>query len=113
MVHARAAKKSRPSASRSSSTTASSAKDAKKTDAAWPADDQLVANAQGWGVYECVDMVTLKVFFEIMSHGTRFKDDADARTFVKYMASKHSDARAARAETLVFTSKIGTPRKKK
>ena len=114
MASAPAAKKSRPRESRSSTTTASSAKDEKKTADAWSANDQLIANAQGWGVYECVDEKKLNVFFEIMSHGVRFKDDATARLFVNSLSTKHSDTRAAAAIKLVFKSKIGsTTRKKK
>ncbi len=113
MAPVRAAKKSHQNASRSSSTTASSAKAAKKTDVFWLADDQLVANAQGWGVYECVDMKTLKIFFEIMSYGDRFENDYVAREFVNLLSIKGSDTVATRALRLVMASKVGTPRKKK
>lgn len=118
MAPAPVAKKSRPSASRSSSTTASSAKGARKnaesSDVEWRPRDQEDALAQGWEIVECIDEKTTKVFFEVMySIGSRFTTDNAARAFVMNQ-NKAGDELAIRALRLVFRSKAGeTGRKKK
>lgn len=111
MAPAPAAKKSRPRESRSTTTTASSVKGAKKNAAAWLDSEQTVANAQGWAVYECVDEKTLQVFYEVMAFGDRFTDQ-QARAFVDHLSSR-GDKLGMRAHKLVFASKLGQARKKK
>lgn len=114
MARATAAKRSRPNASHSSTTSAQSAK-AKKRNAEnsaedWAATDQAAANLQGWGLYECIDeKAPRKVFFEVMSHGKRFdKKDPDgaARAFVMAQ-NKAGDELAIKAIRAVFRSKAG------
>lgn len=107
-------KKSRPRESRSTTTTASSAKAARKTGASshadsaaeWSARDQEDAAAQGWGVFDCIDMDTRKVFLEMEAVGKRFTNDNKAREFVAVQASA-GDALALRAVRAVFRSKVG------
>jgi len=100
----------RKEGSRSNSTTASSAKAAKKTAAKspddWLEDDQAAALSQGWGVFEVIDGSTHKLFFEIMLHGPRFDNDDCARLFVAERGNK-GDALATKAFRIVFRSKVG------
>ena len=98
---------------RSDTSTARSAK-VKKSAApeAWSPADNDQAELQGWGVYEIVDDGTLKVFFEIQAHGTRFKDDNITRDFVA-SRDKAGDPLAAKAQRVVFRSKAGTKVRKK
>ena len=118
MAPASAAKTSRPRASRSGTTTASSAKAAAKDDAKdgteWSARDQEDARAQGWELVECIDEKTRKIFFEVMyCAGSRFTADGAARAFVMNQ-NKAGDELAIRAMRVVFRSKVGeTGRKKK
>lgn len=113
MATARAARKSRPRASRSDTTTASSAKDAKNEAADWSERDQEAAVAEGWGVFTCIDEKTHKVFLEMQAEGDRFDTDNKAREYIAFK-SKAGDALALRAIRAVFRSKAGaTPKKGK
>lgn len=106
MAPAPVAKKSRPRESRSATTTASSAKAAKNDAPDWSARDQEDAAAQGWGVFDCIDMITRKVFMEMEAVGGRFLNDNQAREFVAFQA-KAGDKLALRAVRAVFRSKVG------
>lgn len=117
MAPAPVAKKSRPSASRSTTSTASSAKAGAKSGASdsvdWRPRDQEDARAQGWELVECIDEKSLKIFFEVMYVDARFASDNLARAFVMEQ-NKAGDELAIRALRLVFRSKAGeTGRKKK
>ena len=72
----------------------------------WLPADQGQANLQGWGVFECLNMGSTKVFYEIQSFGVRFENDNFARLFV---AAQHKagDVLAVRALRAVFRSKAG------
>lgn len=108
MVRVNVAKKSPKRASRSASTTASTAKRVKKEDSLdWSADDQLDAHDEGWGLYECVDEKTRKVFFEIHDYTTEFADASAARRWVMERA-RIGDALAIKAVRIEFTSKTGS-----
>lgn len=106
MATAPAAKKSRQRASRSGTTTASRAKP-EANDAEWSARDQESAQQQGWGVFECIDMSTRKIFFEVQAHGERFAHDGLARSFVMDQ-NKAGEELAIKALRVVFRSKAGT-----
>lgn len=108
MARVPAAKRSRPSESKSGSSTASRAKSDVNED--WRPSDQEAALVQGWGVFDCIDMHSLKHFLVIQHAGKRFgKVDPDkhARTFV-LAQSNTGDALATRAIRAVFRSRIGS-----
>lgn len=111
MARAAAATTSRQRASRTVSTTASGAKRPKKQSqkepvADWSALDQQNAEAQGWGVFECIDESSLKIFFEVQGVGDRFAHDGLARQFVMNQ-NKAGDELAIKALRAVFRSKAG------
>lgn len=117
MARVPAGKKSQPKESRSSSTTASSAKAKKKTadslDVDWAQADQDAAFIQGWGLFEVIDMdKPRKVFYEVQEWGARFENASFARAFV-LKQSNSGDALASKAIRLVFRSKAGFSGKKK
>jgi hypothetical protein len=81
----------------------------------WSPYDQTCAGQQGWGVYECIDSGTVKVFFEILSHGPRFGQtdpDGKARVFVANQ-SKAGDELAIKAIRAVYRSKAGFTSRRK
>lgn len=109
---AHAARKSRQRASSTASTTASTAPRSQKSsndavDSVWSPSDQEAANAQGWGIFECIDEKSLKIFFEAQSHGTRFSSDNEARVFIMNQ-NKAGDSLAIKALGVVFRSKAGS-----
>lgn len=111
MARAAAATTSRQRVSRTASTTASGAKRPRKSQQESTADkwlerDQQDAEAQGWGVFECIDEKTRKIFFEIMGVGDRFAHDGLARQFVMNQ-NKAGDDLAIKALRVSFQSKIG------
>lgn len=115
MARAKAAANPSPKrASRSASSTASHARNAKKPRSGsrdniaddWTPRDQEDALAQGWGVFDCIDMKTKKVFLVLQGEGKRFTNDNDARAFVKTQ-SESGDALATRALRAVFRSMAG------
>lgn len=115
MATVNAAKKSRPSASDSASTTASRARRSRKSGAAGTADPtglddwlprhQAEANEEGWGVFPCIDMKTRLQFVQIFYTDKRFDNDNKAREHVARMA-KDGDALAMRAVRVVFQSRV-------
>jgi hypothetical protein len=111
MASVNAAKKSPRNASRTTSSSASTArpKTSASNDAAefvWTAAEQAMAAAQGWGVYECIDEKSHKIFFEMQSHGPRFVSDNEARAFIMNQ-NKAGDDLAIKAMRIVFRSKVG------
>jgi len=72
----------------------------------WTSRDQERALEQGWGVFDCIDMRTRKVFLILQGVGTRFGNDNEARAFVKAL-SEQGDALATRALRAVFRSMAG------
>lgn len=67
---------------------------------------------EGWGVFEIIDNITQRLFYEVQLHGIRFDDDGCARYFVQERAKK--DPLAQKAIRIVFSSKASIqPRKKK
>jgi len=113
MVRVSVVKKSTRAASTSATSTARSAKASQNAvDTSWSDHEGSESAAQGWGVYECVDEKTTKVFFEIQTFGTRFKHDEAARVHVAGMA-KGGDALALKALRIVFRSKVSDKAKGK
>ena len=77
----------------------------------WTQRNQEDALEQGWGVFECVDEKTRKLFLILQADGPRFKNDNDARVFVKAQ-SEQGDTLATRALRAVFRSMAGRARSK-
>lgn len=102
----------RKNGSSSTTSTASSAKAGAKSAAKrpvdeWTEDDQAEAALQGWGVFDIIDGVSHKLFFEIQLCSARFEQDEHARLFVA-ARDKAGDPLAAKAIRIVFRSKAGT-----
>lgn len=72
----------------------------------WTQNDQTIALAQGWGVFECIDMRSKKVFMQIMREGPRFTTEHHLDLFIKYH-EKQRDPLVSKAVRLVFQSKTG------
>jgi hypothetical protein len=77
----------------------------------WTPRNQEDALEQGWGVFECIDEKTRKLFLILQAEGPRFDSDNDARAFVKTQ-SEQGDALATRAMRAVFLSMAGKAKAK-
>lgn len=69
----------------------------------WSLREQEDAAMQGWGLFDCIDMKTKKLFLILQAEGKRFKTDNEARAFVAAQ-SQAGDALATRAMRAIFRS---------
>lgn len=120
MATANAGRKSNQGVSRSDTSTASAAKRRKSARprptpvGEWSSLDQALAAQAGWGLFICVDVATLKSFYEISNADDEITHDSAVKLVAAL--SKKGDELATRALTAVFHSRTnwaGVTKKKR